>query len=354
MKIAHITWSMSTGGIETMLVDIVNEQVKTCEVRMFVVNEYYDRDLLTKIDKRVKVALLNRKPGGKSLWPIIKLNAMLMCFRPDVIHCHASNLAPIIKVPFKKVLTIHNTHSQPDYFGKYDCLYCISNAVKVHIAKQGFTNGIVVYNGIHTEEIAVKDYSQLVRGDVMRIICVGRLNKDKGQRLLIEAANELVNKRRITGFSIDLIGDGEEREGLEILVDDYGLRNYIKFLGKKPRSWFYPKLKDYDLFVIPSISEGFGLTLAEACAAKLPVLTCDLAGPMEVIDGGRLGDSFKTGEPLFLADGIERFLMKGTDLNRIESAYEYVKKNFDVAITAQKYMKEYQALKNDKENICLC
>lgn len=325
-----------------MLVDIVNEQVKSCEVRVVVINDYYDKELLARIDQKVKVTLLNRKPGSKSMWPLIRLNMLLMLFHPDVIHCHVANLVPIIKVPYKKVLTIHNTHSKPDYFGRYARLFCISNAVKEHTAKQGFPDGIVVYNGIHTNEIAVKDYSQESVGDKKRIVCVGRLNKDKGQRVLIEAASELVNNRRCTNFSIDLIGDGEEREELEKLVDDCGLRNNVFFLGKKPRAWFYPKLKDYDLFVMPSISEGFGLTLAEACSAKIPVLTCDLAGPVEVIDGGRLGDTFKTGDALALADGIEQIMQNGNNTEKVEAAYNYVKHNFDVAITAQRYIREYQ------------
>ena len=327
-----------------MLVDILNEQVKNCKVRVFVVNDYYDSDLLDRIDKKVKIILLNRMPGCQSLWPAIRLNALLMIFRPDVIHCHQGNMASLVRVPFKKVLTIHNTHTKSDFLGRYDRLFCISNAVKECVAQQGFPNGIVVYNGIHTDKIAVKDYLQKTEEITKRLVCVGRLYKDKGQRLLIEAVNELVSRRHQTEFIIDLIGDGEEREGLEKLVDVMGLRDYVKFLGKKPRSWLYPRLKDYDLFVMPSISEGFGLTLAEACAAKISVLTCDLAGPVEVIDGGRLGDTFKSGDAMALADGIERFLIDGTNQSRIEAAYEFVKKNFDVKRTAQQYIEQYETL----------
>ncbi|MDO4738302.1 MAG: glycosyltransferase [Bacteroidales bacterium] len=345
MKIAHITWSMTTGGIETMLVDIVNEQMKSCEVRVFVVNDYYDIDLLDRIGKKVKVTLLKRKSGGKNLWPIIRLNLLLLQYHPDVIHCHVANLASIIRVPFKKVLTIHNTHSSSEYFGKYDRLFCISNAVKEVTVQQGFPDVTVVYNGIHTNDIAVKDFLCSSDSGIKRIVCVGRLHKDKGQRVLLEAANELVNNRKRTNFFIELIGDGEDRESLEKLVDEQGIRLYVSFVGKKPRSWFYPRLKDYDLFVMPSISEGFGLTLAEACSAKLPVLTCDLSGPVEVIDGGRLGDTFKTGDAIALADGIENFLSSEVRVNQINAAYEYVKKNFDVVMTAQRYVEEYENLK---------
>lgn len=348
MKIAHITWSMNTGGIETMLVDIVNEQVKNCKVQVFVVNDYYDGDLLSKIDRKVTVTLINRKPGSKGVWPIIKLNAKLILFHPDVIHCHVANLAQIIKVPFKKVLTIHNTHTKPNFFGSYDKLLCISNAVKEHTAQQGFPNGIVVYNGIHTDKISVKDYTVTSTNPVKRIVCVGRLYKDKGQSVLLEAVDELVNVRKRRDFCVDLIGDGEDREDLERYVSDKKLNGYVHFLGKKPRSWFYPRLKDYDLYVMPSISEGFGLTLAEACAAKLPVLTCNLPGPVEVIDGGRLGETFTAGDANALANGIEQYLENDVDVNRIEDAYKYVMTNFDVVMTAQRYLEEYKTAINYK------
>lgn len=344
MKVAHLTWSMGIGGIETMLVDIVNEQVKTCEVRIYVINAYYDKELLDKIDKKVKIVLLNRVPKSRSVWPMLCLNVQLLLFCPDVIHCHQGNLASVIKGPFKKVLTLHNTNSGSVYLKKFDRLFCVSNAVKTYAAQQGFPDAILVYNGIHTEEISVKDYSKSSESNLWKMVCVGRLEKQKGQHLLIEAINVLVNSRKLTGFTVDLIGEGKERERLEQLVDDYGLRNFVFFLGKKQRIWFYPRLKDYNLFIMPSVSEAFGLTLTEAIAAKLPVLSCDLQGPMEILDGGRLGDTFKTGDVNALADGIEQFLKNGVNIQRTEDAYEYVKSNFDVNVTARKYIQEYKLL----------
>ena len=342
MRIAHVVWSLSTGGIETMLVDIANEQVKSCEVRIYVINDYYDKCLLNSIDEKVKICLLNRKPGSGNVLSLLMLNLQLMIYRPSVIHCHQANLAKVIWVPFKKVLTIHNTHSNPICFGKYDKLFCISKAVKEHTALQGFPDGVLIYNGIHTEKIIPKRDFALSPGHVRRFVCIGRLHPDKGQWLIIEAFNILVNQHNQSGFTIDIIGDGEERPVLEKLTSQYGLNGFIHFLGRRPRSWIYPHLKDYDLFILPSISEGFGLTVAEACAAKVPVLTCDLPGPMEVIDGGRLGDRFKTGDAKSLADGIEKLMKSGEDIYRIESAYEYVKANFDVSKTANSYLREYE------------
>ena len=328
-----------------MLVDIANEQVKSCEVRIYVINDYYDKCLLSSLDEKVKICLLNRKPGSKDVLSLMKLNMLLVMYQPGVVHCHQANLANVIRLPFKKVLTIHNTHSNPRYFGKYEKLFCISKAVKEHTAEQGFPDGVLIYNGIHTEKIIPKRDFALSPGHVRRFVCIGRLHPDKGQWLIIEAFNILVNQHNQSGFTIDIIGDGEERPALEKLTSQYGLNGFIHFLGRRPRSWIYPHLKDYDLFILPSISEGFGLTVAEACAAKVPVLTCDLPGPMEVIDGGRLGMTFKAGDANDLAHAIEKLLNNDEDLCRIESAYEYVKKNFDVTMTAKKYVDKYYSIK---------
>lgn len=342
MKIAHVVWTLSIGGIQTMLVDIVNEQVKTQDVAIFVVNNVVNDDIIHKIDKRVLLVRCNRRPGSKNLLPIIKLNWELQSFHPNIIHCHEDKLTYLLfhkRTPL--VRTIHNTHSSPNEYTRFGELCCISQAVKKYTASQGFTDSKVVFNGIHTEQIPTRSSSVT---ECKRIVCVGRLHPMKGQRLLIEAVNELVNERKQKDFIIDLIGDGELREELEELVRRYHIQNHVHFFGGKPREWFYPKLKDYDLFVLPSICEGFGLTLAEACAAKIPVLTCDLPGPMEVIADGRYGSYFKTGDSHSLANELEHLIVNGFDSHKVENACMYVRENFDVTVTSQKYIYIYKEL----------
>lgn len=344
MRIVHLVWSLTTGGIETMLVDIVNEQVKTCDVRVFVINNHYNKALLQTINPNVKVILFNRKPGSKNVLPLVKLNLSLLRFRPNVVHCHLANLSRVIWFPFKKVLTLHNTHSNPEFLGNYDELFCISKAVKKYAATQGFPNGIVVYNGIHTDIIPKRTLPFPDNRQTCKCVCVGRLHPMKGQDVLIEAVNILVNKRGKTGFLLDLIGDGKSKNELQALVCKYGLESCIHFLGKQQREEFYPKLKDYDLFVLPSVSEGFGLTLAEACAAKIPVISCDLEGPMEVIDNGRYGCSFKAGDANSLADALVNHMEQGINLEQVEGAYNYVRSHFDVRVTASEYIKQYKRI----------
>ena len=56
------------------------------------------------------------------------------------------------------------------------------------------------------------------------------------------------------------------------MVVELNLEKHVRFLGNQSREYVYSHLKDYDLFVQPSRFEGFGLTVAEAMAACVPVL----------------------------------------------------------------------------------
>lgn len=105
----------------------------------------------------------------------------------------------------------------------------------------------------------------------------------------------------------------------------------------------YSYLCDYDLFIQPSLSEGFGLTIAEAMAARLPVITSDQAGSLEVLDGGRLGLSFKTGDAKGLADKMHDFY-KGIISVDVDKGLSYVYANFDIKVTAQRYVEEYKKI----------
>ena len=343
MRIVHLVWGLSVGGIQTMLVDIANEQIKGHQVAIFVVNDIVDDVLISKLNKRIKLICIGRNPGSRSYLPIIKLNYILRKLHPDIIHCHEDRLTKLIIGKICPLIrTIHNTHSSSVEYPKYKKLCCISNAVKNYTAEQGFPNGIVVYNGIHTDDISKRTLPFPAQRKPCKGVCVGRLHPMKGQRVLIEAINIVVNQKHKTELTFDLIGDGDSKNELQTLVNQYELKSYVNFLGRQQREDFYPKLKDYDLFVLPSVSEGFGLTLAEACAAKIPVITCDLEGPMEVIANGRYGRNFKSGDAGALADALVSHIDQGTNVRQVEEAYNYVLTHFDVSVTAIEYVKLYE------------
>ena len=88
MKIVHCIFSFNTGGAETMLIDIVNEQIKTQEVTVVIVNHIYHKELIAQLDKKIRLIFIGRKPHSYSILPLLRINWILFRLHPDIIHQH--------------------------------------------------------------------------------------------------------------------------------------------------------------------------------------------------------------------------------------------------------------------------
>lgn len=342
MRIAHVVWGMETGGVETMLVNIINEQVITQDVALFIINDFIEETIVNKISPKCIINRINRKPGTKDYYKIVKLNFLLLLFRPDIIHVHSYRVSTLLKGRWKIVRTIHNTHNKTDEYPQMRALYAISNAVKDYTAKQGFTNVTVVENGIDVNSFITKK-NNTPKDGVYHIVQVSRLySSQKGQDILLNALGILANKRGVTNFVMHFIGTGKSENDLRVLTSKLCISDYVVFEGFKDQDFVKNNLCKYDVFIQPSRYEGFGLTVAEAMAARVPVLVSDIEGPMEIIDNGKYGMSFKTGDVVDLANKLEIILKGSYDYNLIELAYKHVKNHYDVSITAKKYIEEYK------------
>jgi glycosyltransferase involved in cell wall biosynthesis len=239
-------------------------------------------------------------------------------------------------------LTLHGLDVPVKYIGRYKKLFAISNSVKDDIISRANINSIVVYNGISTSLIDIKQ--KYIFKSKFKIVCVGRLDhKIKGQHLAIQAIYFL-SKKGVNNIQLDLIGTGCSEEYLKKLTAEYGLSEKVTFLGLKDRDYIYGQLKVYDLLIQPSLFEGFGLTLAESMAAKIPFLVSNIQGPMEVIDNGKNGYCFEVGNVKSLVEKIELIIANyySEDMYQmIESAHIRVKTCFDIKETAKKYIDEY-------------
>lgn len=128
---------------------------------------------------------------------------------------------------------------------------------------------------------------------------------------------------------------------------DLNLSNHIHLLGNKDRNWVYEHLAYYDLFIHPSRREGFGLSLAEAMAAGLPVIASNCDGPLEILDQGRYGMLFENGNAGQLAEAIETMITRihsGEAQTLAKQAREHCIENYSIARTATQYLELYQTL----------
>ena len=344
MKILHIVFSFKYGGIETMLVNIVNEQIKYAHVSIIIINDNYEQTLIDRMNNQVKIIKVNRPLKSKNPYYIAKLNFLILKISPDIIHSHNSSIIKYILPKFrdKAVNTIHDTpnSSHFPYIHSYKKIFAISKSVQKDLKKHGYES-LVIQNGIQTTKFKKRSHQHV--SSTFKIVQIGRLEHyKKGQDILIKACSLLIKKESFP-IHIDIIGEGSSMEYLIELVKKANLDSYITFLGSKDTNYIEQHLKDYNLLVQPSRIEGFGLTVTEAMAAKVPVLVSGHEGPMEIIDNGKYGFFFINENVHELADKIKEIInMKQQILEYItEKAIQRVNSHYNIERTAYNYIKHY-------------
>lgn len=178
--------------------------------------------------------------------------------------------------------------------------------------------------------IPLKKIKRIKLKKSVRIIgIVSRIQKGKGQDSLIKAASKL----KLKHFKVVIIGAGETTR-LKKLVKGLGICKKVEFLGYVDN--ICPELAKFDVFVFPSTwsLEGFGLVLAEAMNAGVPIVAADFGPIPEVV--GNAACLVKP-EPEELACGIEKILRdKKYARNLIQQGFFQVKK-YDINKIADKY-----------------
>ena len=156
MKIVHIYYSLNYGGIESLLVNTINWQVKeNYNVSLILINNQNQLNLKSSLNSKVKLIELKRNIGSKGILKIIKLNFLLIKNKYDIIHIHAAEIGNII-IPFlsrKIVLHIHATSAITNSkIPKFKKCIVISSAVK-NVLKDDYK----IYSKLYIMELILKD-----------------------------------------------------------------------------------------------------------------------------------------------------------------------------------------------------
>lgn len=139
-----------------------------------------------------------------------------------------------------------------------------------------------------------------------RLLCVGRLSKEKGQLLLIEAAAMAA----AAGQPIDIVlaGDGPMRPEVELLIARHGLAGRVRITGWLDAQGIQNEIRQARALVVPSLSEGLPVVIMEAMASRRPVIAPYLAGIPELVIQGETGWLYPTGHVAALAAAMQACL----------------------------------------------
>jgi glycosyltransferase involved in cell wall biosynthesis len=221
--------------------------------------------------------------------------------------------------PMRLVTTVHgwvkHTRRTPLYYWvdrlclpRYEQVICVSEDLRQDCLAAGVSEErcILLENGIDTRQYvrqwSVQEAKEKLGFSFSRLLvgAVGRLSKEKGFDLLIQAAARLLKR----GFDFDLciIGEGDEQRRLEALIATTGCQGRIRLLGyhADPLN-FYQAM---DVFALSSLREGLPNVLLEAMAVEVPVVATSVAGIPRLIQDASDGLLVAPGD----VDGLEKAL----------------------------------------------
>jgi len=172
------------------------------------------------------------------------------------------------------------------------------------------------------------------------VLFVGRLIPRKGLPFLIEAAKHIVKEFKESIFVI--VGDGPLKNYLVAYLEEINLSGNFAFLGDVNENVLPALYNCADVFALPSIQEGQGITLLEAQAAAKPVVAFDVGGVHEAMVDKETGLLVKP-DSRELADAILKLLSSWSLREKMGvKGREFVSNNFSWDICAQRMLQVYR------------
>jgi len=184
---------------------------------------------------------------------------------------------------------------------------------------------------------------QNIENGMIRMIYAGRLSSEKCVDKLIYACASLREKQ--IDFILKIVGDGPEANKLIKLVSDLHLRHNVCFLGFLPLNQVYEQMRESDVFVLPSRTEGLPNALIEAMALGLIVIATPVGDIDEIIKHGDNGFLLQSND----AQEIEKILMdllqKSEQVMEVcTKAVETVNKNLMLSKSLELYNKMFEKI----------
>jgi len=179
-------------------------------------------------------------------------------------------------------------------------------------------------------------------GDFL-LLHAGRLQRHKGHTYLLQALAKL--DRQGLDFRALCFGAGSLQFQIEAAIEEYGLSRRVRLHPPVSHAELAEVLQAADLFVFPSISEGFGMAAGEAMCLGVPVIASDLPGISSLIESGVSGLLVPPADPGCLAAAVRRLMTDDSLRARLaEGGRQRIHTHFREEIIAERIANLYRSI----------
>lgn len=326
-RLLFVVHSLTLAGTERIVFEMAKTLQEEYQVGICCLDDrgfFWDR----LQSEGIKLYCLERKAGWH--WKnFYRMNQVLKNFKPDIIHAHQytpyfySVMAKIMTFSHTKLIFTEHGRHFPDQvrrtrrmlnqlFLKFtDAVTAVSEFSKSRLYQlEGIRSKPiqVIYNGLVSP--AKNEEKRDIRAecglsaDTKIIGFVGNLRPVKNPFFLLRAFQEVAENR--SDVALVFIGEGPLKKRLMAMAEEFELQNKVHLIG--PRYPAEPYLSSFDIFVLPSLSEGTSLALLEAICHEVPVIVTDRGGSPEIVQDGKTGFVVECNDKEALAEAMAAIL----------------------------------------------
>ena len=355
MKIVQLLPSLDLGGMERLAVDLACQQKAEGHAPSIYCTSHPGQ-LAPEAEAAGMPVHSFAKTTGFSLRLIRDLASRLRVDRPDVLHAHNALVLHygIAAARFARVPVVVNTRHGGNMNWDPHCeriwrravrwadsVVFVSEGVReYYVTKDRLSrrNMSVIYNGIRVEKFLDRPAHPAVRLPLFRVGCVGRLVPAKDHVTLIRAFSLVA--RVMPEAELHILGEGPCRAAISQTAESLGIASRVFLHGAGYDVAGF--LSTLDLFVLSSIDEGLPISLMEAMAAGLPVVSTRLPGLRELAPENLVAGYCTAGQPESLAEHILR-AAKRPDLPALGEAARRWAQKFGIRETWRQYQALFEA-----------
>ncbi len=283
----------------------------------------------------VKASALHKKNDYDAIWAMMAAYAGFAALffklkHPKIPYLLTLQEGDPIDYIKKKVRFVYPLFKK--IFTKADMIQAISNYLADWAKEMGVKCPIeIVPNGVDVNKFKSQILNLKNREEKI-LITTSRLVKKNGVDDVIMAMRHLPD-----GVKFYIIGDGPERKNYELLVAEHKLRDRVRFFGYLPHEEIVKYLRNADIFIRPSLSEGMGNSFIEAMAAGIPVIGTPVGGIPDFLHDGETGLFCEVRAPKSIAEKVQ-ILLENNELSQkiVSNAQKMVAEKYDWNLIVKK------------------